>query len=160
MRIIRGARSVTYRHRGLPAMRLRGFTLIEMMVVIVIVAILASIAYPSYMESVRRARRTDATRALMEAAAAMERYFSQHQSYANATAGTGANDVFSSNSQDGFYTLGFGANPTASAYALVARPVAGTTQASDQCGNFMLNNLSVRSVSGASATAQECWRMN
>ncbi|MDR1995502.1 type IV pilin protein [Azonexus sp.] len=138
----------------------RGFTLIEMMVVIVIVGILASFAYPSYMESVRRARRTDATRALMEAAAAMERYFSQHQSYADATLGTGANDVYRNTSQDGFYTLSFGANPTAAAYSLVATPVAGTTQASDQCGNFMLNNLSVRSVSGTGVTAQECWRMN
>jgi len=138
----------------------RGFTLVEMMVVVAIIAILAGIAYPSYMDSVRRARRADASRALMEAAAAMERYFSQNHSYAGATLGAGATDVYPGASPERFYTVSFNATPTATAYTLVATPVAGTTQASDKCGNFTLNQLSVRAVTGTGATAAECWRMN
>ena len=44
----------------------RGFTLIELMIVVAIVAILAAIAYPAYTESVRKGRRAEARTALAE----------------------------------------------------------------------------------------------
>ena len=37
----------------------RGFTLIELMIVVAVVAILAAVAYPSYLDYVRKARRAD-----------------------------------------------------------------------------------------------------
>ena len=40
--------------------RNKGFTLIELMVVVAIIAILAMIAYPSYEKSVKKTRRKDA----------------------------------------------------------------------------------------------------
>ena len=42
----------------LPLSKLRGFTLIELMIVVAIVAILAMIAYPSYTQYVIRSRRS------------------------------------------------------------------------------------------------------
>lgn len=45
-------------------MRQRGFTLIEMMIVVAIVAIIAAIALPSYQDYVRRGQRTEAIAAL------------------------------------------------------------------------------------------------
>ena len=54
--------------------RLRGFTLVELMIVVVIVAILAGIAVPSYMSSVRKTRRADAKTALLDLAGREERY--------------------------------------------------------------------------------------
>jgi type IV pilus assembly protein PilE len=51
----------------------KGFTLIEVMIVVAIVGILAAVAYPSYQDHVRKSRRAEAQSALMGLAAAMER---------------------------------------------------------------------------------------
>ena len=44
----------------------RGFTLVELMIVIVIVAILLAVALPSYQNSVQKGRRADAKSALLD----------------------------------------------------------------------------------------------
>jgi type IV pilus assembly protein PilE len=59
----------------------RGFTLIEMLVVLVILSILAGIAYPNYARHVVRTRRTEGQIALIEAMQQQERYYQQHNSY-------------------------------------------------------------------------------
>lgn len=53
----------------------RGFTLMELMVVIVIVAILAAVAVPLYINYVKDARRTEAKAAIGALATAMEEYY-------------------------------------------------------------------------------------
>lgn len=65
-------------------MRIRtsGFTLLELMITLVIVAILAAVAIPSYQQYVTKARRTDATTALLQLAAAQEKYFLSNNQYA------------------------------------------------------------------------------
>lgn len=59
----------------------RGFTLIELMIVVAVIAIIAAIAYPSYMDYVRQSRRADATVALLELAQYMERYYTNNGRY-------------------------------------------------------------------------------
>ena len=59
----------------------RGFTLIEIMVVVAIVAILAAIAIPSYAEYVQRARITEAVSALSDMRNKMEQYFQDNRSW-------------------------------------------------------------------------------
>src|SRR5205823_3769710 len=72
---------------GLRPHRMRGMTLIELMVVVAIVAILASLAVGSYRRYVLRANRTDATSALLRIQVGEEKYFLQNNAYTiNATA--------------------------------------------------------------------------
>ena len=65
----------------------RGVTLIELMIVVVVVAILASIAVPSYRQFVLRSHRTEARSALLNVAAAQEKFYLQCNEYSTALAG-------------------------------------------------------------------------
>lgn len=127
----------------------RGFTLVEILVVIAIIGILASIALPQYNEYTRTSHRVDAKSALTQAASAMERYYTERQSYVGATLGSGTSDVYKATSPDNYYTLALG-NQTASTYTLTATPSG--SQTSDTCGAFSLNQAGVRTPSTAG-----CW---
>lgn len=81
-------------------MKARGFTLIELMIVVVVIAILAAIAYPSYQNQVQKTRRADAHTALLGAAQTLERCFTRYNSYDS----TECPDV-KGLSPDGFYEI-------------------------------------------------------
>jgi len=66
-------------------MKQRGFTLIELMIVVAIIGILTAIAQPGYQKYVQTTRRADAQAILVEASGSMERYFTENNSYANAS---------------------------------------------------------------------------
>ncbi|MEJ1297169.1 MAG: type IV pilin protein [Candidatus Sedimenticola sp. (ex Thyasira tokunagai)] len=63
-------------------MRNRGFTLIELMIVVVIIGILSSIAYPAYRDYVIRANRSEAQQFMLEIANAQEQYMLDTRQYA------------------------------------------------------------------------------
>jgi type IV pilus assembly protein PilE len=66
----------------------RGFTLIELMIVVVIVGVLLGIALPGYQNYVLRTNRTAAQADLLAAAQAMEKHFAINFTYAGTAAGT------------------------------------------------------------------------
>ncbi len=65
----------------------RGFSLIELMVVVAIVALLASIATASYRNYTRRATRTEGRSVLLAIQVAQEKYFLQNSQYVQTIAG-------------------------------------------------------------------------
>lgn len=109
--------------------RSRGFTLIELMIVVGIVAILASIAYPSYRDSVLKGRRAEARAALADLLQQEERYLTQRNTYYPfTTAAAAATAPFKTYSGDG--------GPTNAKYQLFAEQctdAGGTLLATTEC---------------------------
>jgi len=132
----------------------KGFTLIELMIVVAIIGVIASIALPSYFEQIKQSRRTDAKVELLRIAQLQESFFAQNLSYAK--------DLkqlkFSLNkieSLKGYYEIEItkkspaGCNPEATppvsclTYELSALPKTGKGQEADaQCSGFMVDNVS------------------
>lgn len=70
------------RHIPPSAVRLRGFTLIELMIVVAVAALLLTIALPMYQDSVRKSRRSEAIAALVQLQQAQERFRANNVQYA------------------------------------------------------------------------------
>jgi type IV pilus assembly protein PilE len=138
----------------------KGFTLIELMIVVAVVAILAAIAIPSYQRQVIRTNRANAMAVLQSFAQAMERHYAQNNTYATAVVGT----VFPNQSPlDGAarYALSIEPAPatTATTFTLRATPTAGQSQVGD--GFIEITNTGLRSWdrdnSGAIGAGENTW---
>lgn len=98
----------------------KGFTLIELMIVVAIIAILAAIAYPSYTNYKVRVHRTEAQSEMMAIAHSLNQYKVTHGNYTNATiAKIYGGDVIH-NSGEELYDLDL--DTTASVWTLTAEP--------------------------------------
>ena len=135
----------------------RGFTLIELMIVVAVIGILAAIAYPSYQDYIRKARRIDAQSVMLDIQLLQEKYRVNNPSYAtwqNLKDSSYIPTSPPSNSPWIYYT--FDPSPDspkpALGYTITATAKSGTSQASDTgCVSMTLNQ--------ASEKKQEiCWK--
>lgn len=146
---------------------MRGFTLMELMVVVAVVGILASLAYPSYQEAVRKTKRAEGRAALMQLMQQEERFYSQNTRYI----------AFTSESTDPDekkFKWFSGDNPATSAYEISAsacsgeaiqncvvvsaKPGTGKVNASYKdpaCGELTLTSTGSKTASGG---ADYCWK--
>jgi len=131
--------------------KIKGFTLIELMIVVAVVAILSSIAYPSYTEYVRRGHRAEARAGILQAAQWLERAATATGTYPP-TAAFPANLKAVPNNRYDISVVSDGAT-----FTLTATPKAGQT--GDKCGNYTLTNTGLRGANGVTtgAIVTECW---
>lgn len=137
----------------------RGFTLIELVIVVAIIGLLAAVAYPAYQDSVRKSRRADAKGILLELAQFMERTYTANNTYKPG----GSNPTLPitqspKESTTKYYNLSLSA-ATANTFTLQAVPISGTDQATDRCGTLTLTHTGVKGISDAASgvTASDCW---
>lgn len=155
------------------AVRQRGFTLIELMIVVAVISLLAAIAYPSYVEQIRKTRRSDAKTALLETAQVLERCFTEFNVYnrpsiptpgcpAVNAAGTGLLAPAYTLSEEGYYIISAG-TLTSTVFTLLATPTGGQADEnnagkSNTCGVFSYSQTGAKGVSGGSITDPTiCW---
>jgi type IV pilus assembly protein PilE len=112
----------------------RGFTLIELVMVIAIVGILMAIAIPSYNNSTTKARRADGQTALMDVMVRQERFYTENNTYSTNLAALPAQAA----SPEGYYTITAAACGTGIDSCVILTATPGTAQTSD--GALTLNS--------------------
>lgn len=148
----------------------RGFSLIELMIVVAIVAVIAAVAVPGYQNSIRKTNRQDARETLVDFATRQEKFrltnsrYAAPNEYASKLRYSTANSFVS---KGGYYSVTPGSTfcPDAdeSCYAAIATAT-GSQLADDSCRYFAIlsdgRRGSKNAVAGASwrfGANDECW---
>ena len=138
----------------------KGFTLMELLLVIAIIGILAAIALPSYQSYTQKSRRTDAMAALSSLQMQMEKFRGSCTLYPNAVANAdncaGRTIKFSGTSDEGYYNISIAA-ATANSYTIEAAPT-GVQAGDTKCApmRITVNNANPRGLKGNDGGG-DCW---
>ena len=135
-----------------PSSNVKGFTLIELMIVVAIIAILAAIALPAYRDYITRGNLVNATNQLSAWRAQMEQYYQDARQYTDVTGPPAFTSPCGNVPTSNNWT--FSCAPLPASYLLKAvgsGPVAGFTYTIDQSNNQV--SLVVPSAWGSSGTA-------
>lgn len=151
----------------------RGFTLIEVMIVVAVIAILAAVAYPSYTEYVARGHRTQVKAQLSAAQQWLERRYSERYFYGDVARGTTNSDFpnqpFAASPPKGEgasrYALSAVVTANGDGYVLTAERVG--SMSNDDCGNPTVTNTGIKGIADGSRggkfasdadAIEACWR--
>lgn len=137
----------------------RGFTLIEMMIVVAVTGVLSSVALPSFQGVLHQSRRSEAFVALMQVQAAQERWRANHRAY-----GAIADIGMAGTTPGGHYTLSV-ANAGEDGYDVLATATGGQSRdANCRVLRLRLDGATVSRASGPDALVsnttaknRRCW---
>ena len=124
----------------------KGFTLIEVLVVLGIVAILAAIAYPMYLNQVRKGHRADAQAFLMDVANREQQYLLDARSYATGAAAIATLNMAMPDTVANFYTVSVAPGAATPSFVITATPKG--SQVPD--GPLTLDDTGSKTLNGAS----------
>jgi type IV pilus assembly protein PilE len=131
----------------------RGFTLIELMIVVAIVGILFSIALQSYEGYVLRSHRADGQSILLDISAREERFLAQNNTYTTDLTTAAGLNLGSATSNDGYYDVTVAACATGIANCyLVTATATGGQMGDTGCAIITYSSIGVRS-----GTTGNCW---
>ncbi len=141
----------------------KGFSLLEMIIVMLIIAIFALFTYPHYRSPIIKSRRIDGQTALLALANHLEYYYSDHHTYQGATLATGGDtDVLSTNhSEQNWYILTI-TEQTDTGFNLRATPIGTQAKEDKFCQTLTFNSVGVKGITSGpggvpTATANQCW---
>lgn len=132
--------------------RARGFTLIELMIVVAIVGILAAFAYPSFVEFLKKGYRAEARAVLMEAAHTLQRSYSVKNTYAGVSLPASLTRSPENGTQR--YTISI-TSQTVTEFQVQAVP-----NFADDCGTLTLTGEGKRGAAGVTTgeIVDRCWK--
>ncbi len=136
--------------------RSRGFTLIELVIVVAIIAILATIAFPSYQEHIRKTRRANGKADMMSLTQQLERRYTVQRSYVEPDAADPQICGVTLNSPStgtAYYELT--TECTATTFTVTATPQ-GSQTGDTRCGTLSLDQLGTKDATGTDGPAG-CW---
>jgi type IV pilus assembly protein PilE len=126
--------------------KVRGFTLVEMMIVVAVVAILAAIALPSYQSHLRKSKRAEAQAFMMAFAARQQQLMVDTRAFGSSISAVGIPVPANVSAS---YTLSMPAPGTAD-FTLTLTPNA--DQASEKCGTLAIDQNGTKTAATAG-----CW---
>jgi type IV pilus assembly protein PilE len=130
--------------------KMRGVTLLELMIVVVIIGIMAAIAYPNYRDFAARAKRNEAKAILLEIAQNQERFYLQNSTYGTLSQLGYAGDTITTDT--GSYDVTIAPPPDASNFTAVATFKLGGSEAA-KCLTFTVDGRG----SQTSLPDTTCW---
>ena len=132
----------------------KGFTLIELMVVVAIIGILARIAYPNYTDYVKRGKAAEATSTLANLKSRMEQYFQDNKTYADIVGPPAFTAPCSPTAGSTKYFTYSCTTQNATTFVITAAPVAGQGMTGFA---FSVDQANAKTSTFDGTTGSTCW---